>query len=43
MISGIYAIIYSKDAERLRSFFRDVLELPPVDAGRGWLIFALRP
>jgi hypothetical protein len=43
MISGIHAIIYSKDAERLRYFFRDVLELPPVDAGRGWLIFALPP
>ena len=43
MINGIHAIIYSKDAERLRSFFKDVLELPSVDAGRGWLIFALPP
>ena len=43
MINGIHAIIYSKDAERLRSFFRDVLDLPSVDAGRGWLVFALPP
>src|SRR5438477_13046523 len=43
MIDGIHAIIYSKDAERLRSFFRDLLDLASVDAGRGWLIFALPP
>ena len=43
MINGIHAIIYAKDAERVRSFFRDVLELPSVDAGEGWLIFALPP
>ena len=43
MINGIHAIVYSKDAEKLRSFFKDVLELPSVDAGRGWLIFALPP
>jgi len=43
MINGIHAIIFSKDAERVRSFFKDVLELPSVDAGRGWLIFALPP
>jgi predicted enzyme related to lactoylglutathione lyase len=43
MISGVHAIVYSKEAEKLRSFFRDVLEWPFVDAGRGWLIFALPP
>ena len=43
MIFGVHAIIYSKDAEHLREFFRDVLGLPSVDAGRGWLIFALPP
>jgi hypothetical protein len=43
MISGVHAIIYSKQAEYLREFFRDALELPSVDAGRGWLIFALPP
>ena len=43
MISGVHTIVYSQDADRLRSFFRDVLEFPSVDAGRGWLIFALPP
>ena len=43
MISGVHAILYSRDAERLRAFFRDVLEVPSVDAGHGWLIFALPP
>ena len=43
MISGIHAIIYSKQADRLREFFRNVLKLPSVDAGHAWLIFALPP
>ena len=43
MINGVHAIIYSDDAEGVRAFFRDVLELPSVDAGGGWLIFALPP
>jgi predicted enzyme related to lactoylglutathione lyase len=43
MINGVHAIIYGKDADNLRAFFRDVLELPSVDAGHGWLIFALPP
>ncbi len=43
MISGFGAIIYSKDAEADRAFFRDVLGLPNVDAGGGWLIFAMPP
>ena len=43
MISGVHAILYSKDAEGVRAFLRDVLELPSVDAGGGWLIFALPP
>jgi catechol 2,3-dioxygenase-like lactoylglutathione lyase family enzyme len=41
MINGAHIVIYSKDAEADRAFFRDVLQLPSVDAGRGWLIFAL--
>jgi predicted enzyme related to lactoylglutathione lyase len=36
-------MLYAKDVERVRAFFRDVLEFPCVDAGRGWLIFALPP
>jgi hypothetical protein len=43
MISGAHVIVYSKDAEADRAFFRDVLGLNSVDAGRGWLIFALPP
>jgi hypothetical protein len=43
MITGTHAIIYSQDADRVREFLRDVLELPSVDAGHGWLIFALPP
>jgi hypothetical protein len=43
VITGAHSIIYSADAEGVRAFFRDVLELPSVDAGGGWLIFALPP
>ena len=43
MITGAHAIIYSEDAEGVRAFLRDALDLPSVDAGHGWLIFALPP
>jgi len=43
MINGVHAIIYTKDANRVRAFFKDVLDFPSVDAGGGWLIFALPP
>jgi hypothetical protein len=43
MIHGAHVIIYSKDAEADRAFFRDVLKYPFADAGHGWLIFALPP
>jgi catechol 2,3-dioxygenase-like lactoylglutathione lyase family enzyme len=43
MISGAHVVIYSKDAEADRAFFRDILEFPSVDAGHGWLIFAMPP
>ncbi len=43
MISGTHIIFYSKDAESDRVFFRDILGLASVDAGHGWLIFALPP
>ncbi|HXN58180.1 MAG TPA: VOC family protein, partial [Candidatus Angelobacter sp.] len=42
MISGAHVIIYSRDAEADRAFFKDVLGLESVDSG-GWLIFALPP
>jgi catechol 2,3-dioxygenase-like lactoylglutathione lyase family enzyme len=43
MITGVHAVIFTTDAEADRAFFRDVLELRSVDAGDGWLIFALPP
>lgn len=43
MINGAHVVIYSKNAEADRAFFRDVLKFPAVDAGHGWLIFALPP
>ena len=43
MISGAHVILYSKNAEADRAFFRDVLGFNSVDAGHGWLIFALPP
>ena len=43
MITGAHAIVYSRDADADRAFFRDVLGFPSVDAGGGWRIFALPP
>jgi len=43
MIHGAHVIIYSKNADADRAFFRDVLKYPAADAGHGWLIFALPP
>ena len=43
MITGAHVIVYSRDADADRAFFRDVLEYPHIDAGGGWLIFKLPP
>jgi hypothetical protein len=43
VIHGAHVIVYSTNAEADRAFFRDVLQYPSVDAGHGWLIFALPP
>jgi catechol 2,3-dioxygenase-like lactoylglutathione lyase family enzyme len=43
MIFGSHIVVYSKDADADREFFRDVLGLASVDAGHGWLIFAMPP
>ncbi len=43
MIIGTHFLLYSKNAEADRAFFRDVLQLPFVDAGEGWLIFGMSP
>ena len=42
-LTGAHILLYSSDPEADRAFFRDVLDLRSVDAGRGWLIFALPP
>jgi hypothetical protein len=43
MIIGAHVVIYSRDNAADRGFLRDVLKLPHVDAGGGWLIFGLPP
>ena len=43
MITGAHIVLFTKDAEGLRSLFREVLGFSSVDAGGGWLIFALPP
>ena len=43
MITGAHVIVYSKNPEADRVFFHDVLKFSSVDAGHGWLIFALPP
>ncbi len=41
MINGAHLVLYSKDAEADRNFFREILGFASLDAGHGWLIFAL--
>jgi len=43
MIGGMHTILYSRNADAVREFLRDVLKFPSVDAGHGWLIFAAPP
>jgi hypothetical protein len=43
MINGAHFLLYSKEPEADRAFLCDVLKFESVDAGRGWLIFALPP
>jgi hypothetical protein len=43
VIIGAHSIVYSKSPEADRAFLRDVLKLPSVDVGEGWLIFGLPP
>ena len=42
-INGAHVLLYSDNPEADRAFFRDILNFPAVDAGGGWLIFALPP
>ena len=41
VLTGAHVVVYSKDADADRAFFRDILDLRSVDAGHGWLIFAV--
>ena len=43
MINAVHSILFARDADATRAFLTDVLELESVDAGGGWLIFALPP
>jgi predicted enzyme related to lactoylglutathione lyase len=43
MINGVHLLLYSRDPEADRAFFRDVLGFQSIDAGEGWLIFVLPP
>ncbi len=43
MITGVHAIVFTADVEATRAFLGETLELPSVDAGGGWPIFALPP
>ncbi|HVX46251.1 MAG TPA: extradiol dioxygenase [Mycobacteriales bacterium] len=43
MINGVHLLIYSKDPDADRAFFRDVLEYPYTESGPGWLIFRSPP
>jgi hypothetical protein len=43
MLIGAHSIIYSTNPDADRAFLRDVLTLPNVDLGEGWLIFGLPP
>lgn len=43
MITAVHTLVYADDPEAARAFFRDVLRLPGVDTGGGWLIFRTGP
>jgi len=43
MITGLHAVMFSRDAEALRTMLGEVLGFRSVDAGGGWLIFAMPP
>jgi catechol 2,3-dioxygenase-like lactoylglutathione lyase family enzyme len=43
MINGAHIVLFTDAVEPTRDFLRDALQLPSVDAGDGWLIFALPP
>ena len=42
-ITGVHTILYSTEPDALRAALADAFGWPSVDAGGGWLIFALPP
>ena len=42
-ITGAHMLLYTTEPEALRAMLRDVFGWKYVDAGQGWLIFALPP
>ena len=42
-INGLHGLLYSSEPEKLRAMLRDVFKFKSVDAGGGWLIFAMPP
>ena len=42
-VTGLHALIYTPAAEELRTLLGDAFGMSHVDAGGGWLIFALPP
>ena len=42
-ITGAHVLLYSPEAGALRAVLRDIMGWNSVDAGEGWLIFALPP
>jgi hypothetical protein len=43
MIMGAHFLLYGKNPEADRAFFRDILGIPYVDVGHGWMIFGMSP
>jgi predicted enzyme related to lactoylglutathione lyase len=43
MISGAHVMIFTRDEEADRAFLRDVVGIPCIDSGGGWLIYKLPP
>jgi len=43
MSSGAHVMLFTQDEDADRAFLRDVLEIPCIDSGGGWLIFKLPP
>ena len=42
-ITGLHGLLYTSEAEKLRAMLRDAFGFKSVDAGGGWLIFAMPP